>query len=49
MSEREEAYVLRGKFQMDDACLGGKRPGGSAGRGSKNKISIVAAVSLRVC
>lgn len=30
----------------DDAYLGGERPGGKAGRGSENKIPIVAAVSL---
>jgi transposase-like protein len=46
MSEREEAYVLRGKIQLDDAYLGGELPGGKAGRGSENKIPIVAAVSL---
>jgi len=46
MTEREEAYVLRGKIQLDDAYLGGERPGGKAGRGSENKIPIVAAVSL---
>jgi len=46
MSEREDAYVLRGKIQMDDAYLGGERPGGKAGRASENKIPIVAAVSL---
>ena len=46
MTEREEDYVLRGKIQMDDAYLGGERPSGMAGRGSENKIPIVAAVSL---
>ncbi len=46
MSEREEAYVLRGKVQVDDAYLGGERCGGKAGRGSENKVPIVAAVSL---
>jgi transposase-like protein len=46
MSEREEAYLLRGKIQMDDAYLGGELPGGKAGRGSENKIPIVAAISL---
>ncbi len=46
MTEREEAYLLRGKIQMDDAYLGGERPGGRAGLGSENKIPIVAAVSL---
>jgi len=46
MSEREEAYLLRGKIQMDDSYLGGEHPGGKAGRGSENKIPIIAAVSL---
>ena len=31
---------------MDDAYLGGEHPGGKAGRGSENKIPIVAAISL---
>jgi transposase-like protein len=47
MSERDEAYVLRGMIQMDDAYLGGEHPGGKAGRGSENKVPIVAAVSLK--
>ena len=38
--------MLRGKIQVDDAYLGGERPGGKAGRGSENKIPIVAAISL---
>ena len=46
MTEREEAYLLRGMILIDDAYLGGQRPGGNAGRGSENKIPIVAAVSL---
>ena len=46
MSEREDAYVLRGKIQMDDAYLGGELNGGKAGRGSENKVPIVAAISL---
>ncbi len=46
MSDRNDAYMLRGKIQMDDAYLGGERPGGRAGRGSENKIPIVAAVSV---
>jgi len=44
MSEREEAYVLQGKVQIDDAYLGGEFPGGKAGRGSENNVPIVAAV-----
>jgi hypothetical protein len=46
MTEREEAYLLRGKIQMDDPYLGGELPGGKPGLGSENKIPIVAAVSL---
>jgi len=46
MTEREEVYLLRGKIQIDDSYLGGELPGGKAGRGSENKIPIVAAVSL---
>jgi transposase-like protein len=46
MADREEAYLLRGKIQIDDAYLGGELPGGKAGRGSENKVPIVAAVSL---
>jgi hypothetical protein len=46
MSGREEPYVLRGKVQVDDAYLGGERCGGKPGRGSENKVPIVAAVSI---
>lgn len=46
MCEREEANLLCGKVQIDDAYLGGERNGGKPGRGSENKILIVAAVSL---
>lgn len=46
MCEREEAYLLRGKRQIEDAYLGGERNGGKAGRGSEIKVPIVAAVSL---
>jgi hypothetical protein len=46
MADREEAYLLRGKIQIDDSYLGGELPGGSAGRGSEYKIPIVAAISL---
>jgi transposase-like protein len=46
MADREEAYLLRGKIPIDDAYLGGELPGGKAGRGSENKVPIVAAVSL---
>jgi transposase-like protein len=46
MSERDECYVLHGKVQLDDAYFGGERPGGKAGRGSENKVPIVAAISL---
>jgi hypothetical protein len=46
MSEREKTCVLRGKVQLDDAYLAGERYGGKPGRGSENKVLIVAAVSL---
>ena len=46
MNERNEPCVLRGKIQIDDAYLGGECPGGMAGRGSANKIPIVAAIFL---
>ena len=46
MGERDECYVLQGKVQIDDAYLGGEQPGGKPGRGSENKVPIVAAISL---
>ena len=46
MCEREKAYLLRGKVQIDDAYLGEERNGGKAGRGSKNKVPILATVSI---
>jgi hypothetical protein len=46
MSDRDECYVLQGKVQIDDAYLGGECPGGKAGRGSENKVPIVASISL---
>ena len=48
MTERDEAYVLRGKIQIDDAYLGGEFSGGKSGRGSENNIPIFAAVLSRV-
>jgi len=46
MEHREGLYVLSGKGQIDDAYLGGELSGGKPGRGSENKVPIVAAVSL---
>jgi hypothetical protein len=46
MSEWYKSYVLRVKVQLDDAYLGGEHNGGKPGRGSENKVPIVAAVSL---
>lgn len=46
MADREARYVLAGKVQVDDAYLGGERTGGKVGRGSENKVPLVAAVSL---
>ena len=44
MSERDSQTPLEGMVQLDDAYLGGERPG-VGGRGSPNKVPIVAAVS----
>ena len=46
MVEREAQYTLCGEVQVDDAYLGGELAGGTAGRGSENKVPFVAAVSL---
>jgi len=44
MRLREDARELDGRVEIDDAYLGGERAGGKPGRGSENKIPIVAAV-----
>lgn len=46
MTSREDRYVLEGKVQVDDAYLGGEHTDGKVGRGSGNKVSFIAAVSL---
>lgn len=46
MVEREALYTLVGEVQIDDAYLGGERPGGKVGRGSENKVPFVAAIAL---
>lgn len=43
MIQREDRRVLDGRIEIDDAYLGGERPG-TVGRGSENKIPFVAAV-----
>ena len=43
MAEREDTRMLDGRVEIDDAYLGGEKPG-KAGRGSENKISFVAAI-----
>lgn len=43
MAEREDRRVLDGRVEVDDAYLGGERPG-KRGRGSENKVSFVVAV-----
>ena len=48
MVEREAGHVLAGDVRVDDAYLGGALTGGTAGRGSENKVAFVAAVSLDV-
>jgi hypothetical protein len=45
MAEREAAKPkLEGRVEVDDAYLGGERPGGKRGRGAAGKTPIVAAV-----
>ena len=44
MREREDARVLDGRVEIDDAYLGGDRTGGKSGRGSENKVPFIAAV-----
>lgn len=44
MLEKESTTKLSGRIQADDAYLGGKKPGGKAGRGSENKVPFIAAV-----
>ena len=44
MRVREERRELGGRVEIDDAYLGGEHPGGKRGRGSENKVPIVAAV-----
>ena len=43
MAEREDRRVLDGRVEIDDAYLGGERPG-KQGRGSSNKVSFIVAV-----
>lgn len=45
MSNAEACRQLADWIEIDDAYLGGERNGGTAGRGSENKVPIVAAVS----
>ena len=44
MTEREAARRLDGRVEIDDAYLGGELTGGTAGRGSENKVPFIAAV-----
>lgn len=43
MAMREQRRVLKGRVEIDDAYLGGERPG-TPGRGSRNKVPFVIAV-----
>ena len=45
MARREANTRLEGRVEMDDAYLGGARPGGKRGRGAPGKTPFVAAVS----
>lgn len=44
MYERDQEKPLSGFIELDDAYLGGERPGGKSGRGASGKIPFVAAV-----
>lgn len=46
MRRRETDCPLQGDVRVDDAYLGGERPGGGSGRGSSNKVAFVAAVEM---
>ena len=46
ISEQEDACIMRRKVQIDNAYLGQEHCGGKPSRGSKNKVSIVAAASV---
>lgn len=46
MAAQEQTHRLGGQVQIDDTYLGGKRAGGKAGRGSENKVPMVAAVAI---
>lgn len=43
MFEREQNQVLSGRIEVDDAYLGGERPG-KRGRGAEHKVPFIAAV-----
>ncbi|MEZ5652926.1 MAG: IS1595 family transposase [Burkholderiaceae bacterium] len=45
-AERDDTHRLDGDVLVDDAYLGGEIAGAKAGRGSPNKVPLVAAVSL---
>lgn len=46
VKERGDSKPLSGTVQLDDVHWGGGRRGGNRGRGSANKVPLVAAVSL---
>lgn len=48
MLERNQGKPLDGRFEMDDAYLGGERSGGKRGRGSPGKMPFVVAVETTV-
>lgn len=46
MRQRNKRYKLKGEVQLDDAYLGGEKPG-KRGRGAANKIPFVIAIQMR--
>jgi hypothetical protein len=46
MSQAEAAGLLSGAAQLNDTYFSGDRPGSKPGRGSENKVPLLAAVSM---
>ena len=48
MRQRNATYELDGLIQVDDAYIGGEKPG-KPGRGAANKLPFVAAAGRKIC
>ncbi|HYW75498.1 MAG TPA: IS1595 family transposase [Gammaproteobacteria bacterium] len=47
MADRDSVYRVGGLVELDDALVGGRRPGGKSGRGAEGKTPILVAVESR--